>query len=204
MSSRVHESATIWSCAACSGVFLPAQQLRAIMADEAAPRSEQERRAAIAAAVPPPPAEQLQADVTACPWCTQDMQRVNYGVDSGVLIDRCDSCGILLDAGELERLEAWAEATRSGGTGIVSAPRATADPGADDAPTWTEFQRTDRDRDLGYQLRGMTGTHAPWEDGGLGDSIVDAVLTEHRRKRREQAKEQDLLAWAERQRRAGS
>lgn len=38
------------------------------------------------------------------------MQRLMYAYDSGVHIDSCKTHGIWLDAGELQRIEAWFEA----------------------------------------------------------------------------------------------
>lgn len=42
-----------------------------------------------------------------CPVCEQLMHRVNFGVKSGVIIDRCKQHGIWLDGGELRQLFEW-------------------------------------------------------------------------------------------------
>ena len=39
-----------------------------------------------------------------CPVCSQLMNRVNFGVRSGVIIDRCKAHGVWLDGGELRHL----------------------------------------------------------------------------------------------------
>jgi Zn-finger nucleic acid-binding protein len=42
-----------------------------------------------------------------CPVCSQLMNRVNFGVRSGVIIDRCKAHGVWLDGGELRHLMEW-------------------------------------------------------------------------------------------------
>ena len=45
-----------------------------------------------------------------CLRCEVPMQRVEYAYSSTIVIDRCMQCdGIYLDAGELEKLQIWAE-----------------------------------------------------------------------------------------------
>ncbi len=191
LTSRVHERSVIWSCGRCEGVFLPAQELRTIVAEEAEPRSDDERRAAMAASAAGPAPDELEQPPTECPWCATAMTRSNYGGDSGVLIDRCDACGIWLDGGELERIEAWAEAARAGMVARAPSPPRSA-LGSDGAPRYEEFQEVT----MGSRIAMSDGV----SDGLLIGSVVDAVLTERSRRRREQEKERDLLAWAEQQR----
>jgi len=42
-----------------------------------------------------------------CPVCEKLMHRVNFGVKSGVIVDRCKEHGIWLDGGELRQLFEW-------------------------------------------------------------------------------------------------
>lgn len=42
-----------------------------------------------------------------CPVCSQLMNRVNFGVKSGVIVDRCKDHGVWLDGGELRHLMEW-------------------------------------------------------------------------------------------------
>jgi Zn-finger nucleic acid-binding protein len=42
-----------------------------------------------------------------CPVCSQLMNRVNFGIRSGVIIDRCKAHGVWLDGGELRHLMEW-------------------------------------------------------------------------------------------------
>ena len=45
-----------------------------------------------------------------CPVCAKVMNRVNFGVRSGVIVDRCKAHGVWLDGGELRRLSEWMKA----------------------------------------------------------------------------------------------
>jgi Zn-finger nucleic acid-binding protein len=42
-----------------------------------------------------------------CPHCAKLMNRVNFGVRSGVIVDRCKEHGVWLDGGELRQLFEW-------------------------------------------------------------------------------------------------
>ncbi len=52
--------------------------------------------------------------VAACPSCATQMRRYVHQYASGVWVDACDTHGVWLDDGELERLEAYAEANARG------------------------------------------------------------------------------------------
>ena len=45
-----------------------------------------------------------------CPVCSTIMNRVNFGIKSGVIVDRCKEHGIWLDCGELRNLLEWMKA----------------------------------------------------------------------------------------------
>jgi len=47
-----------------------------------------------------------------CPVCSKLMNRINYGSQSGVIIDKCRHHGIWLDGGELRQILDW---TKAGG-----------------------------------------------------------------------------------------
>ena len=47
-----------------------------------------------------------------CPICRKLMNRINYGAQSGVIIDKCRDHGIWLDGGELRQILEW---TKAGG-----------------------------------------------------------------------------------------
>lgn len=45
-----------------------------------------------------------------CPVCGKIMNRVNFGIKSGVIVDRCKEHGVWLDGGELRHLFEWMKA----------------------------------------------------------------------------------------------
>lgn len=45
-----------------------------------------------------------------CPVCGKVMNRVNFGTNSGVIVDRCREHGVWLDGGELRHLFEWMKA----------------------------------------------------------------------------------------------
>lgn len=45
-----------------------------------------------------------------CPICSKIMNRVNFGTNSGVIVDRCKEHGVWLDGGELRHLFEWMKA----------------------------------------------------------------------------------------------
>lgn len=45
-----------------------------------------------------------------CPICSKIMNRVNFGTNSGVIVDRCKDHGVWLDGGELRHLFEWMKA----------------------------------------------------------------------------------------------
>ena len=45
-----------------------------------------------------------------CPVCSKLMNRVNFGIKSGVIVDRCRDHGVWLDGGELRHLLEWMKA----------------------------------------------------------------------------------------------
>jgi Zn-finger nucleic acid-binding protein len=49
------------------------------------------------------------AEQRSCPECAAPMSTYTYAYESGVQIDQCSAHGIWLDAGELDRIEAWVE-----------------------------------------------------------------------------------------------
>ncbi len=45
-----------------------------------------------------------------CPVCSTIMNRINFGIKSGVIVDRCKEHGVWLDGGELRHLFEWMKA----------------------------------------------------------------------------------------------
>lgn len=114
MQPAFYEEAMIWACPDCRGTFMPLDQLDAITANESRPRTDLEQLDAVDRASPKLPLlDHIRAEL-ACPWCSDPMRRSVFDGDSGIGIDTCDTCGVWLDPGELERAEAWREARRAG------------------------------------------------------------------------------------------
>ncbi len=109
-----YEGIKIETCPSCHGEWLDAGELTHITKVREVRFDEQERRALAAAAkVTGVKMDQIDRGLT-CPKCGGRTEAVNYGGDSGIIIDRCPSrCGFWLDQGELERIqmvvEGWAD-----------------------------------------------------------------------------------------------
>jgi Zn-finger nucleic acid-binding protein len=163
LSPMAHEGIELMSCSSCNGCFLNFMRLRAALAGENAPRSDAERSAALARAGT---AKDLTADereALHCPVCDAPMRRYIHQHSSGVWIDACATHGAWLDAGELEQLEAWTEATRTGG-GSQSASRVTPEAAANVPPApamestgdWLALAGGDDDEGTGVLLGKLT------------------------------------------------
>lgn len=112
-----YEQAVVHVCRECQGEFVAGEDLREIVNRRDAARRDASSDAA-GTPSPAPTFEPTDPEATsgagrrACPACAIPMRRVNYAVDTGVMIDRCESCdGVWLDADELEQvqeiLERW-------------------------------------------------------------------------------------------------
>jgi Zn-finger nucleic acid-binding protein len=112
---RVYEGALVQECPSCKGLFVEHETLAKIARDEIAPRDEAEREAAAEAANGRPgPVDLSPVSARRCSACGKTMARYTYAFSSAVIVDGCPEHGIWLDAGEIERIEAWAEAERRG------------------------------------------------------------------------------------------
>lgn len=112
---RVYEGTLVQQCPSCGGMFVEHDKLAKIARDEVAPREETERTAAAVAANGRPGPEDLSTvSKRRCSACEKVMRRYTYAYSSAVVVDGCQEHGIWLDAGEIERIEAWAEADRRG------------------------------------------------------------------------------------------
>ena len=109
-----YEGAMIRTCDGCGGEFIGAEQMSHVV------RAREERFpvAMQASLADRKPTFGVPAAAThrtlGCPACGTVMSTINYFGDSGVFVDRCDSCGGLwLDRDELEKiqilLERWAD-----------------------------------------------------------------------------------------------
>lgn len=194
MSAAQHESQNVWRCHLCASTFVTADQLRAITTLTEHPRSPSEQQSELRAALIGPVPSELEASPRECPWCTETMRRVRYGGDSAVLIDRCGACeGILLDEGELERVEAWAEAQRDEALIFAHAARRT-------NPHEPVFGAEPAEAGLvDAAVRGtMMGSHDKSDMWPvmLFYWLHDIVTAGRRQRRRSVVKEQDVTLWA--------
>ena len=112
---RHHEGVELDACPAGHGLWLDRGELHAVLVSERSDQPRGEEDAARAAAVRDGMSAVVR-DATmrpgrTCPICGSVMLVREYP-GSGVAMDECSHHGIWLDAGELERLEAFAEAMR--------------------------------------------------------------------------------------------
>ncbi|MCB0879897.1 MAG: zf-TFIIB domain-containing protein [Thermoleophilia bacterium] len=111
--SETYEHQRIDSCPLCLGVFLGQDALASIARDDRIPRSASERLEAFRTATDRM-ADDSDVAICRCCACNGPMRRHIYAFSSGVVVDTCDRHGVWLDAGELQRIEAWSEAMRHG------------------------------------------------------------------------------------------
>lgn len=107
----VYEGIHIETCPSCGGEWLDADELKHVVAAREHKFSEAEL-AALAKAKPVTgiALESVDRDVP-CPKCGTQTKPVNYGGDTGLIIDSCPDCGgIWLDAAEVESIQGIVEA----------------------------------------------------------------------------------------------
>lgn len=127
MVDGTHEGERLHGCSSCGGRFIGYAELRRVLANETHARSESERAASMDAAGTAASVVADGRDPFACPVCADPMRRYVHQYSSGIWVDACESHGVWLDAGELERLEAYAEAVARGATQAPASidPRST-------------------------------------------------------------------------------
>lgn len=110
-----YEGIKIETCPGCEGQWLDAGELGHIARAREVRFDEEERRAIAAACkITPVVLEHHDRDL-ACPRCGGRTDAINYGGDSGIIIDKCPACvGIWLDAGELEKIQMLVEGWEDG------------------------------------------------------------------------------------------
>lgn len=126
-----HEGVHIERCPGGHGVWLDRGELRAIAESELADRPVHEEQSEVAAegsGMRAWSAALTSEGERACPACGRPMKKSPYGYESAIVIDECHEHGIWLDAGELERVEAYAEGVRARDAQGGKFSRLTADP----------------------------------------------------------------------------
>jgi Zn-finger nucleic acid-binding protein len=97
LSSETHGDIVMEHCDRCGGWWMDPDDLKAILDTIQLPVEGQTVRAGV-------DLTGVQEDAP-CPRCGVPMEPFNYAGDSGILLDRCRSCGGLwLDGGDLERV----------------------------------------------------------------------------------------------------
>ncbi len=105
-----YEGVEIETCSNCQGEWLDADELGKIVRLREVKFDEQARRAiAESTTITGVKLEDVDRDLT-CPKCGGTTDALNYGGDSGIILDRCTSCGgFWLDRDELEKVQMLVE-----------------------------------------------------------------------------------------------
>jgi len=108
--SARYEGIDIEECETCEGRWLEAGELKKII-DAREVHFEQADRRTAGKKLRSPDVPQKERDrVIACPVCSGPTDNVNYGQDTGIIINRCPECaGIWLDRCELEMIQTLVE-----------------------------------------------------------------------------------------------
>jgi hypothetical protein len=110
-----YEGISIETCPKCNGEWLDDRELGKIVRLREVKFDPEERRAiAESTSITGVVLEDVDRDLK-CPKCGGTTDAVNYGGDTGIVIDRCNDCrGIWLDGDELEKIqmvvEGWNDA----------------------------------------------------------------------------------------------
>ncbi len=110
-----YEGIQIETCDSCQGEWLDADELGKIVKIREMKFSESERLAIVrSTTITGVRLDDVDRDLP-CPKCGGATDAINYGGDSGIIIDRCTQCrGFWLDDGELEKvqmlIEGWEDA----------------------------------------------------------------------------------------------
>ncbi len=103
---EVYEGIEIESCNGCRGAWLDDRELGKIVQIREVKFDPQERRAiAESTTITGVVLKDVDRDLK-CPKCGGTTDALNYGGDTGIIIDRCTGCrGIWVDGGELEKIQ---------------------------------------------------------------------------------------------------
>lgn len=105
-----YEGIDIETCQHCGGEWLDADELGKVVQIREVKFDDQERRAiAESTTITGVRLKDVDRDLT-CPKCGGTTDPVNYGGDTGIILDRCPSCrGFWLDGQELEKVQMLVE-----------------------------------------------------------------------------------------------
>lgn len=96
-------------CPQCLGLFLPLGGLERLLDQAVAPVWSVDQQL-LSSLTETPRTDAAPLRYRPCPSCGDLMNRSLHGKRSGVVVDRCRSHGLWLDAGELRQLMEWARA----------------------------------------------------------------------------------------------
>ncbi|NTV45498.1 MAG: zf-TFIIB domain-containing protein [Chlorobiales bacterium] len=96
-------------CDECLGLFFDPNELEALLEATVA-NVFTINKSQLNAIKVPMRANEFSAFYIKCPVCGRIMNRVNFGTNSGVIVDRCKDHGVWLDGGELRYLFEWMKA----------------------------------------------------------------------------------------------
>ncbi len=115
LSTVTYEGIEVETCNACGGCWLDADELGSIVRLREQ-RFTAEQRTAIDTfgQIHGIPVQDIERHII-CPGCSASTGPINYGGDTGIIINRCPQChGIWLDVGELEHIQMLVEAWKDG------------------------------------------------------------------------------------------
>ena len=115
LSTVIYEGIEIATCDVCGGCWLDADELgRIVRLREQRFTAEQRMAIDTTAQIHGIPVEDIERHII-CPGCRASTGPINYGGDTGIIINRCGQChGIWLDVGELEHIQMLVEAWKDG------------------------------------------------------------------------------------------
>jgi len=115
LQSIEYEGIVIENCPGCQGQWLDVTELKKVVTIREK-RFDPDHRRAIAEAVKITSVDLRQVDRDLqCPKCFGQTDAVNYGGDTGIIIDKCSNCdGIWLDNDELEKIQMIVEGWEDG------------------------------------------------------------------------------------------
>ena len=110
-----YEGIQIETCQSCGGQWLDDSELEHVVKVREVKFTPEQRRAiAEATSITGIKLEEVHRDLP-CPKCGGTTNAINYGGDSGIIIDKCVLCaGIWLDQGELEKIQQLVEGWEDG------------------------------------------------------------------------------------------
>jgi len=113
--TMTYEGISVETCDGCKGEWLDHDELKHVVQAREQRFSPEERRAiAEATAITGVKLDEVDRDLN-CPKCGGTTDAVNYGGDTGIIIDRCTECnGFWLDAEEIEKVQQVVEGWEDG------------------------------------------------------------------------------------------